>query len=283
MIIVTGSQGRVGRAICEELNKFGYEWQGVDIRAIPEFVPSGRFAHRKCDLAVYGEAMEALDEATAVIHAAAIAYPRFHPEHVTFSTNMSINFNVFKAATERKIAKVVWLSSEKVYGYPFARCQPVYFPIDEDHPLRCEDAYAISKRLSEELANDLAAVSETSFVSLRSTLVQDTTDYCGYAKFSNQPEMRLWALWSYIDVRDLARACRLALEASLVGSHVFSLASKETMSQIPSLELAERFFPGVETRWPRDASPFASFCNSGRIMNAIGFEPTFHWKDGNEK
>lgn len=279
MIVVTGSKGRVGRAVTEELEAAGYEWQGIDIVANPEFTPSGRFAHRRIDLTSYGAAIEAAAGASAIIHSAAIAYPDFQPEHQTFTDNVAMNYNVFAAAVAMKIPKVIWLSSEKVYGYPFARRRPAFFPINEDHPLQAEGAYGVSKQVSETLAEHMAREGSTTFIGLRSTVVQDSGDYPAYSGFEADPAVRIWALWSYIDSRDLAIACRLALESDLKGAHSFSVAAEETGINVPSLELARRYFPEIETRWSSDASPFASFCDSSRIAEAIGFRSRHHWRD----
>lgn len=279
MIVVTGSKGRVGKAITDELDAAGYEWQGIDIVANPEFTPSGRFAHRRFDLTSYGAAIEAVSGASAIIHAAAIAYPDFQPEHQTFTDNVAMSYNVFAAALAMEIPKVIWLSSEKVYGYPFARRRPVFFPINEDHPLQAEGAYGVSKQVSETLAEHMAHEGSTTFIGLRATLVQDAGDYPGYSDFEADPAVRIWALWSYIDSRDLAIACRLALESDLKGAHAFSVAAEESGINVPSLELARRYFPEVETRWSVDESPFASFCDSRRIAEAIGFRSSHHWRD----
>lgn len=279
MIIVTGSNGRVGRAVGAELQAQGYEWQGVDIVATPQFTPSGRFAHRRFDVTSFGACVEAVKGASAVIHAAAVAYPDFRPDHETFIENAAMNYNIFAAAVAMGVPKVVWLSSEKVYGYPFAHLKPHFFPINEDHALQAEGAYGVSKQISETLAAHMARERVTSFISLRSTLVQDAGDYPLYPGFEADPAVRLWALWSYIDSRDLARACRLAIEADLKGVHAFSIAAADTVMTIPSSELARRFFPEVEARWPDDAGPFASFCDSRRAEAALGFRSEHHWRD----
>lgn len=279
MIIVTGSSGRVGKAICAELEANGYEWQGVDVLATPQFTPSGRFAHRQADLTSFGSTVEVLRGASAVIHAAAIAYPSFKAEHITFNDNVAMNYNVFTAANMLGLKKVVWISSEKVYGYPFSRLRPAYFPINENHPFQAENSYALSKCVSELMANQLVGQGVASFVSLRSTLVQDVHNYTEYPSFSDDPAIRIWALWSYIDVRDLARACRLAVDAPLEGSHAFSVAASDSVMSIPSIDLARRYFPDVELRWPTGAGRYASFCDTSMAKTYLNFESKHHWRD----
>ena len=53
------------------------------------------------------------------------------------------------------------------------------------------------------------------------------------------------ALWSYIDARDAARACRIALEANLPGHQVFNIAAPNSLVDIPIRELVSRYLPQV--------------------------------------
>jgi nucleoside-diphosphate-sugar epimerase len=55
------------------------------------------------------------------------------------------------------------------------------------------------------------------------------------------------ALWSYIDVRDAARACRLALEADFAGHQTFNLCAPDTIIDMPTAELAAKYLPQVQS------------------------------------
>ncbi len=63
------------------------------------------------------------------------------------------------------------------------------------------------------------------------------------------------ALWSYIDVRDAARACRLALEANFSGHRTFNVCAPDTIIDRPTEELVAKYLPQVrsvrkvEGRW----------------------------------
>ena len=63
------------------------------------------------------------------------------------------------------------------------------------------------------------------------------------------------ALWSYIDVRDAARACRLALEANFAGHQTFNVCAPDTIIDRPTEELIAKYLPEVrsvrkaEGRW----------------------------------
>jgi nucleoside-diphosphate-sugar epimerase len=54
------------------------------------------------------------------------------------------------------------------------------------------------------------------------------------------------ALWSYIDVRDAARACRLALEAGFAGHQTFNICAPDTIMDISTRELVSRYLSQVK-------------------------------------
>src|SRR5205814_1527272 len=101
------------------------------------------------DLTHFGQTVECLAGADAVVHLAAIPAPGIRTEEATFRTNMLSTYNVFEAARLLGLRRVVWASSETILGLPFEREQPAYAPIDEEHPAYPESSYALSKLLSE--------------------------------------------------------------------------------------------------------------------------------------
>jgi nucleoside-diphosphate-sugar epimerase len=68
----------------------------------------------------------------AVVHLANIPAPEIHTPATTFNQNMTMNFNVFTAAAQAKLERVVWASSETTLGLPFDE-PPRYSPVDENH------------------------------------------------------------------------------------------------------------------------------------------------------
>ena len=66
------------------------------------------------------------------------------------------------------------------------------------------------------------------------------------AQRKRHPTMRgTGALWSYIDARDAARACRLALEADFAGHEPFNICAPDTILAEPTGQVAARFLPEV--------------------------------------
>ena len=147
-ICVTGASGRAGRVTVAELLARGYQVVATD-----RVLPSTDLGVRPllADLTDYGQATEVLQGVDAVVHLANIPAPEIHTPAVTFNTNMTMNFNVFLAAAEARLDRVVWASSETTLGLPF-QVPPRYVPVDEDHYPVPTSTYALSKVASETVA-----------------------------------------------------------------------------------------------------------------------------------
>src|SRR5258707_8547937 len=178
-IVVTGSNGKAGRAVVRDLTEHGYDVFGVDL--IPSRTPSG--SSIAADVTDLGETFEALRNADAVVHLAAIPAPGLYSDDVTFRTNILSTYNVFSAAVSLGLKRVVWASSETTLGLPFDREQPAYAPIDENHPLYPESSYALSKILSEEMARQMNRWTGIPFVGLRFSNIMEPQDYERFPTF----------------------------------------------------------------------------------------------------
>jgi nucleoside-diphosphate-sugar epimerase len=82
-------------------------------------------------------------------------------------------------------------------------------------------------------------------ISLRIGNILAPEDHAVIRANFGHPEDRLRNLWSYIDSRDVAIACRLGIERDGLGCEPLILTADDTSSDIPSQELIKRFLPGV--------------------------------------
>ncbi len=127
-----------------------------------------------------------------------------------------MNTNVFLAAADRKVDRVVWASSETTLGLPFD-VPPLYAPVDEAHYPFPTSTYSLSKVAAEAMAEQVSAWSGIPFVALRLSNVLDPEDYQAFPDYWPDAMSRKWNLWGYIDARDAASAFRLALESVTTG------------------------------------------------------------------
>jgi nucleoside-diphosphate-sugar epimerase len=104
---------------------------------------------------------------------------------------------VFAGAAHLGLKRVVWASSETTLGLPFDR-PPDYAPIDEEHELRPESSYALSKGLGEEMARQFHRWSAIPIVGLRFSNVMERVDYERFPSFWEDPHLRKWNLKPYL-------------------------------------------------------------------------------------
>jgi nucleoside-diphosphate-sugar epimerase len=272
-IVVTGGSGKAGRAVVRDLLEHGYDVLNVDIAPPPQ--PQGEFLN--VDLTDGGQVFEVLQGADAVVHLAAIPAPGRFTERVTFDTNMSSTYNVFAAAVDLKLERVVWASSETTLGLPFDREQPAYAPIDEAHPPYPESSYALSKILSEEMARQMNRWSGIPFVGLRFSNIMEPHDYARFASWQDDPMIRKWNLWGYVDARDVAQSCRVGLEADFTGADHFIIAAGDTCMERSNADLMAEVFPNVELRG--DIGEHTTLLSVEKARKVLGYNPEYSWRD----
>jgi nucleoside-diphosphate-sugar epimerase len=281
-ICVTGATGKAGRAAVRELREHGYEVIATDV-AVTDARAEGVL---KADLTDYGQATEVLRGTDAVVHLANIPAPGLTTPAVTFSANISMNFNVFHAAAALGLARVVWASSETTLGLPFghgpeqapgAPGELRYAPVDEDHFPFPSTTYALSKVASETLAEQISRWSQIPFVGLRISNIMEPHDYQRFPDYWPDPHSRKWNLWGYVDVRDVAAACRLGLEADVTGSRNVIIAAANTVMNRPSREVLAEVFPGVPLT--REIGEYSTLLAIDRAKQLLGYEPSHSWRD----
>jgi nucleoside-diphosphate-sugar epimerase len=288
-VCVTGASGQAGRAVVRDLLEHGYDVAATDLAASREDLEAGML---RADLTDYGQALETLDCAGAVVHLANIPAPGLYTPAETFNANVAMNFNVFRAAARLGLRRVVWASSETTLGLffgvgssesPFLDADgaaPRYAPVDEDHYPLTTTTYALSKVASETIAGQIATWSGIPFVALRFSNIMVADDYQEFPSVWPDAHARKWNLWGYVDARDVAAACRLALEAPAVAvedSPSFIIAAADTVMNRPSSALLAEVFPGVPLT--RDVAEFGTLLAIDRARHLIGYEPQHSWRD----
>jgi nucleoside-diphosphate-sugar epimerase len=144
-----------------------------------------------------------------------------------------------------------------------------------------QDAYGLSKVAGEEVAAAYCRRGAGSAASLRfSTILSEDR----YEQFIEHVKRDVGAqahmLWSYVDLRDAARACLLALDAPFEGHAPLFITSADTTSDLPTDTLLERYYPHVPRRTvPSDAGPRWSLLDGTRAREVLGYRPEYHWPE----
>ena len=281
-VCVTGAAGKAGRAAVRELREHGYEVLATDI-AVGDARAAGVL---RADLTDYGQAIDVLRGTVAVVHLANIPAPGLATTAVTFNANMTMNFNVFHAAAALGLSRVVWASSETTLGLPFghgAEQSPgapgtlSYAPADEDHFPFPSTTYALSKVASETVAEHISRWSGLGFTGLRISNIMEPHEYERFPSYWPDAHARKWNLWGYVDVRDVAAACRLALEADVAGSQNVIIAAADTVMNRPSRDLLAEVFPDIPLAG--EVAEFGSLLSTDRASGLIGYQPRHSWRD----
>ena len=259
-VVVTGGSGRLGQFVVRELFTHAHQVCAVDVSK-PRECPAPTYV---ADLNDIGSLFEHFNNADAVIHLARQRFPYTESgfnastqrwefpdvagDAARFNANLAMTNNVLVAAQAVGMKKAVCGSSLAVYGfyYPTTPLVPDYLPVNEEHSLRPQDPYGLTKLVGEKLCDALSQKSAMQIASLRFSGIY-TEEHRGLlvARSSNPLIRGTGALWSYIDARDAARACRLALEADFSGHQAFNICAPDTIMTTPTADLAEKYLPQV--------------------------------------
>jgi nucleoside-diphosphate-sugar epimerase len=279
-VAVTGSSGKLGRAVVTHLVDEGWDVVALDR------VPSTRsdVVSTVVDLTDFGQTLEALtgiddrhDGVDAVVHLAAIPAPGLRTNATTFANNMTTTYNVFAAAHRAGIHNVVWASSETVLGLPFDS-DPPYVPIDEEYAPLPNSTYSLVKTLEEEMARQFCRWEPAlKLIGLRFSNVMYPEDYAAFPSFDSDALLRKWNLWGYIDARDGAQAVRKALEFDTTGTDIFIIANADTVMSRPNQVLLDEVFPGVPVKRP--FGPNETLLSIDKARRVLGYEPQYSWRD----
>jgi nucleoside-diphosphate-sugar epimerase len=282
-ILVTGARGKVGAATVTELLDAGHRVTAVDRTPAAFEMPAARRVHYiQADLTDAGAAYYVVRGHDAVIHAAAIPDPMHNAPHVVFQNNLMSTFNVLEAAVRFGVGRVVNVSSETVPGFFFPE-RPFlasYAPVDEEHPVRPQDPYALAKRFGEELGDATVDRSDVRVISIRPSWVQ----WEGNVERNLGPIVRgrgeepNVSFWSWIDAYDLAAALRLAAESDLPGHEVMYIASPDNATGLGLHDLVRRHHGKTVELRPVDRED-ASGISTAKAQRLLGWEPRREWRD----
>ncbi|CAN5572841.1 hypothetical protein BH10CHL1_BH10CHL1_26200 [soil metagenome] len=149
-VLVTGGIGAVGKAVVERLLQDGWDVRVIDRK--PETEMSG-VDYQVCDITNYLDVREKMRGCQAVVHLAAIPNPIAVAGPELFPINVTGAYNIFEAAADEGIQRLVQASSINAFGcfWGNRELEVDYFPIDEAHRTYTTDAYSFSKELVEDI------------------------------------------------------------------------------------------------------------------------------------
>ncbi|MDQ0580229.1 NAD-dependent epimerase/dehydratase family protein [Streptomyces rishiriensis] len=211
-VLLTGAAGGLGTLMRELLPAHGYELRLLDVRPIDD-APQAIVA----DLADRDAVREAVRGVDAIIHLAGISLEA--PFEKILGANITGTYNLYEAAREEGVQRVVFASSNHAVGFtprPPADASPDeggLIPIDT--PRRPDTFYGLSKSFGEDLAQLYWDKHGLESVSVR-------IGSC----FAEPTSVRMLSLW--MSPADGARLFHAALTAENVGHTVVYGSSANT-------------------------------------------------------
>lgn len=270
-VVVTGGSGRLGRFVTRELAR------GHDVTVFDRIPPADRNVRFvEGDITNIQDCRKCFDGHDAVIHLAAIPDPMNDPPETVFRVNAMGTFNVYQAACDLGMRKVVYASTNSVYGFHFRKKGevplPAYLPIDEDHPQVPADTYGLSKKVGEEIAQSFARQYGLPTVAIRICWVWFPENRSIYVASAEDPGGGM-GYWSWVDCRDAATAFRLALEAEgLRTFESFLVSSSDNSTLIDSRELMRTYFTD-ELEFRRGIDGRDALFDIARAKAFLGYSP----------
>jgi nucleoside-diphosphate-sugar epimerase len=274
-VLVTGGTGRIGRYVVRDLVAAGHRVTNFGRSTGPGL----GCRHLQGDLVDAGQIYQALRmaEAEAVVHMGAWSNTGLVAHTRTYGDNVQGTFNLFQACADLGVRRIVSASSAQVYG--FERHAPDYIPVDEAHPLRPLNPYALAKVANERAADYFVVRHGLTILSFRIMGMRAPAELpAEIEEIARHPEGDLFLLWTRGDSRDCATACRLAIEVPEVEPGIYNVTGGLVLSR-PLGDLAREYLGGrteIRERIGSSASPLSC----AKAEAAFGYRPAFRWTQG---
>ena len=92
------------------------------------------------------------------------------------------------------------------------------------------------------------------------------------------PWTRCQGFWTYLHIRDAARACvQSVTNENWNGHHRFFLNAKDTMLNVPTMEAIKTVYPDVPLN--QEFEGFDAPISVQHAADVIGWEPLYSWRD----
>jgi nucleoside-diphosphate-sugar epimerase len=303
-ILVTGGSGTIGGYVLRELMQAGHTVTSFS-RTAPRVPGAGVVTGDIMDLEALAAAVAGHE---AVVHLAAVPGPRRAAPEQLLTINVIGTVHVLEAAVRAGAARVVLASSGAATGFSFQvrELTPRYLPLDEEHPCEPHDEYGLSKLLAElackrysdafglqtlclRINHNWCLDREGAEVAVRSGWAKGSVEELWtnrYRKVIEAEDSAVWPvpgppspknlLWAVTDIRDAARAFRLAAENTSLRHEVFQINAADTCSTIATPELIARHYPDVPV--PAPLAGHASLISHAKATRLLGYQPRYTWR-----
>ncbi len=239
MILVTGSAGRVGRAVIAALKAKDRVVRGFDLR--PSGMDGDEVIGSLEDADLLARAVEGV---TDILHLGAFMSWASADRDRMFAVNVEGTRKLLDAASAAGVRRFVFASSGEVYP----ENRPEFLPVTEEHPLRPNSPYGLTKLLGEELVRFHQRVGSMETVILRFSHTQDASElldeesFFSGPRFFLKPRIRQQENFGNTAVADLLRAKDIGEPAHVLARNEngrpFRMHITETRDMVAGILLA---------------------------------------------
>lgn len=278
-VLVTGAAGHIGSGVCRGLVQSGLDVLGAD----RVYSADGPVRVEPIDLLDALPVYRLVEGCDAVVHLA--NHPRMKhdiPAQQVYSDNVTLNANVFHAAVDVGVRRIIFASSVQVFGGtrtdedPSVPSSLPYLPIDGEIPANPGNAYGLSKEAGEgqlrflvRLHDDLCAAALRFPLVITGEMRRWIPLMRRYrrGRFPVSPDEG----FGYLAVEDAASLILAILRESEPGYHQLCPAAPDNLLNRPVSEVIAEYFPGVPVKTPADQMP--GLIDTSSITATFGWQP----------
>jgi nucleoside-diphosphate-sugar epimerase len=278
-ILLTGAAGLIGKEVAKGLVSAGFDVLATDL-VKDDHSPAQNFVAG--DL-LSSDFISQLDFACdAIVHLGSIPRPGIASDETVLHNNVIGTYHVFASAVEKNVPLVIYASSLSIYGLAWSTgTSPDYVPVDEKHPLRHFESYALSKEVNERSADMWANRSETAFVGLRFPHTHTEEVFAEMAQKMREGDEEILEqgakiFWAYLDLRDAVQGILTVIENGAQGSKTYNFAAPDTYAYKPTREMMAEFHP--TSKIAATISGYDSIVDCSEWNSVYGYVPKHLFK-----
>jgi len=277
-VLVTGGSGRVGAFLVPALLNAGHSVINLDCRRQADDRAEFAFGDVRDRQFVH----QVMSHCQVVCHLAEIPSARIKasPQNEIYWGNAQAGSGVMQSAADLKLRRVLYCSSCQVYGcWDIGQLPPVKLPIDESHPLRPTNVYALAKICNEEYAGLLHRQTKMPISIFRFPwVINETEPSKHFFEWVLRDDGPMHEMGTHIHASDLATAFVAAIEKDLPGCEAYNIFAAEAITNTPIRQRLQKHhpdFPPLPPDWP----DFKSVALADKARNDLGWRPKWNFRD----
>lgn len=279
LVLVTGAAGQLGSATCKHLQSVGVDFRATDISARKELGYRVQVVNLLNREACY----DLVDGCDAIVHFGNRPNEHAGNAQQVYGENCTMNMNVFQAAHELGVKKIIFASSvQTIVGnrrMGEAEKKPsglAYLPADGDTPAIPGNCYSASKVAAEVLLRSFAehrGLHSAIALRLPGMVRREWFDWLRrHTKIDNRWHGEyIDELFAWLTFEDAARLVEACLKADLPGYRCYFPAHPAPRVDGTPDELAARFWSTVPKKVP--GKPLSCLIDIARITAETGWTP----------